>query len=255
MIDDVDTPLPSSYELLWGLRERPRRGPKPGLSIEGIVRAAIELADAEGLTAVSMSRVAARLGFTPMSLYRYVESKNDLLSLMVDAIVSTPPPGDPVGPGWRPALENWTWVQITVLRQHPWILQLPIVGPPLTPGQVAWIEKGLQILSVTSLTESEKVAVVGLLAAYALTEARLDVDLTSAAVHADARGAPPPSYGDLLRRLIDAERFPAVHASVVAGAWDEPAEYTDDDAKFGLYRVLDGVEMLVERRAREAAAG
>jgi AcrR family transcriptional regulator len=253
MTGDVDIPLPHSYELLWGLRERPRRGPKPGLSIEGIVRAAIELADAEGLAAVSMSRVAARLGFTPMSLYRYVESKNDLLSLMVDAIVSTPPPGDSVGPGWRPALENWTWVQITVLRRHPWILGLPITGPPLTPGQVAWIEKGLQILSVTSLTESEKVAVVGLLASFALSEARLAVDLSSAPGRGNAHGAAPPSYGDLLRRLVDAERFPAVHASVVAGAWDEPPEYTDDDAKFGLYRVLDGVELLVERRAREAA--
>jgi AcrR family transcriptional regulator len=254
MSGDVDIPLPHSYELLWGLRERPRRGPKPGLSIESIVRAAIELADAKGLGAVSMSRVAARLGFTPMSLYRYVESKDDLLSLMVDTIVSTPPPADPVGPEWRPALENWTWVQITVLRRHPWILQIPITGPPLTPGQVGWIEKGLQILSVTSLTESEKVAVVGLLAAYALTEARLDVDLTSAAVRADARGALPRSYGDLLRRLIDPARFPAVHASVVAGAWDEPPEHSVEDAKFGLHRVLDGVEVLVTRRAREAAA-
>ena len=56
----------------------------------------------------------------------------------------------------------------------------------------------------------------------------------------------PPSYGDLLR--------PAVHASVAAGASDEPPEYTDEDAKFRLRRVLDGVEVLVKRRARETAA-
>lgn len=64
----------------------------------------------------------------------------------------------------------------------------------------------------------------------------------------------PPSYGDLLRRVIDPARFPAVHASVAAGASDEPPEYTDEDAKFRLRRVLDGVEVLVKRRARETAA-
>ena len=107
-----------------------------------------------------------------MSLYRYVESKDDLLSLMADAVVSEPTSTGPEGQEWRPALEWWTWEQIRVLRQHSWILQIPLTGPPLTPGQVAWIELGLRIMSVTSLTESEKVAVVGLLASYALTEAR-----------------------------------------------------------------------------------
>jgi len=188
-----------------------------------------------------------------MSLYRYVESKDDLLSLMVDAVVSEPTSTGPEGQEWRPALEWWTWEQIRVLRQHSWILQIPLTGPPLTPGQVAWIELGLRIMSVTSLTESEKVAVVGLLASYALTEARLAVDLISATGPEDVEAAPPPSYGDLLRRLIDPARFPAVHASVVAGAWDEPSEYSDDDAKFGLHRVLDGIGMLVDRRARETA--
>jgi hypothetical protein len=76
--------------------------------------------------------------------------------------------------------------------------------------------------------------------------------LTSAAVRDDGEEAPPPSYGDLLRRVIDPARFPTVHASIAAGAWDEPPEYTDEDATFGLRRVLDGVEMLVERRSREA---
>jgi AcrR family transcriptional regulator len=252
MSDDVDTGLPSGYEVLWGVRERPRRGPKPGLTVEAIVRAAIDLADADGLDAVSMSRVAASLGFTPMSLYRYVENKDHLLALMVDTAVGVPPPIDPVAPHWRPALEKWTWAQITGLRRHPWILQIPITGPPLTPGQMSWIEQGLRILSVTTLTESDKVAILGLLASHALAEARLAVDLTPAAVRDDAEG-PPPSYGSLLRRVIDPARFPAVYATVVSGAWDEPVDYTDEDAKFGLHRVLDGVEVFVERRDREAS--
>src|ERR1700723_1592975 len=67
------------------LQSRPRagkRGPRPGLSADAIVDAAIRLADAEGLEGVSMARVAAELGFTPMSLYRYVASKEELLQLM-----------------------------------------------------------------------------------------------------------------------------------------------------------------------------
>ena len=73
-----------SVELLWGQPERPNRGPKPGLSVERIVRVAIEIADAEGLPAVSMQRVASEFGFTTMSLYRYVPGKNELIDLMIE---------------------------------------------------------------------------------------------------------------------------------------------------------------------------
>ena len=77
--------LPPGLDLLWGLRESGRRGPKPLLSIDAIVAAAVRLADAEGLEAVSMARVAKELGFTTMSLYRYVTNKDELLQLMWNA--------------------------------------------------------------------------------------------------------------------------------------------------------------------------
>ena len=67
--------LPASIEAAWGLRERPHRGPKPGLSLARIVEAGVQVAEAEGLAAVSMSRVAAELGAAPMSLYRYVRPR------------------------------------------------------------------------------------------------------------------------------------------------------------------------------------
>ena len=79
------SPLPPGLDLLWGRRERGRRGPRPGLSADAIVDAAVRLADAEGLEAISMARVAAELGFTTMSLYRYVASKDELLQLMFNA--------------------------------------------------------------------------------------------------------------------------------------------------------------------------
>ena len=75
-----------SLELLWGLGERPSRGPKPGLTLDRIVTAAVAVADAEGLGALSMRRVATDLGVGTMSLYRYVPGKAELLDLMLDKV-------------------------------------------------------------------------------------------------------------------------------------------------------------------------
>ncbi len=94
MADAVEDALPRAVALSWGVAERPQRGPKRELSIERIVDAAIEIADAEGLAAVSMSRVAASLGFTTMSLYRYLTSKDDLLLLMQDTVCAVPIPSE-----------------------------------------------------------------------------------------------------------------------------------------------------------------
>src|SRR5256885_14242131 len=80
--EQAHSPLPPGLDLLWGRRERGKRGPRPGLSAGAIVEAAIRVADAEGLEAVSMARVAHELGFTTMSLYRHVVSKDELLQLM-----------------------------------------------------------------------------------------------------------------------------------------------------------------------------
>ena len=66
--------LPASIAAAWGLRERPHKGPKPGLSLNRIIDAAVRLAASEGLAAVSMSRVASELGASTMSLYRYVSA-------------------------------------------------------------------------------------------------------------------------------------------------------------------------------------
>src|SRR5215472_7517901 len=89
------TELPAHVAAAWGVRGRPHKGPKPGLSLDRIVAAAVHVADTEGLAAVSMSRVATELGAAPMSLYRYVAAKDELLALMVDAAYGPPPAGPP----------------------------------------------------------------------------------------------------------------------------------------------------------------
>lgn len=84
--------LLTSLEAAWGLRDRPAKGPKPGLSLERIVAAAVGVAASDGLAAVSMGRVAQELGASTMSLYRYVSAKDELYVLMQEAAVGPPEP-------------------------------------------------------------------------------------------------------------------------------------------------------------------
>ena len=128
--------LPPGLDLLWGRREPGRRGPRPGLSVDAIVEAAIRLADAEGLDAVSMARVAKELGFTTMSLYRYVASKDELLQLMWNASAQGAEDLVLEGDGWRPRLRSWAIVQREMLDRHPWITQMPMAAPPLAPNSL-----------------------------------------------------------------------------------------------------------------------
>ncbi len=240
--------LPASIEAAWGVRSRPTKGPKPGLSLERIVVAAIKIALTKGLSAVSMSRVATELGSAPMSLYRYVASKDELLALMVDAALGPPLAAPSSDDGWRAALSRWAWGALAAYRRHPWTLQIPISGPPATPNQVAWLEQGLRALRGTGLTEAEKLSVVMLLAGIVRNEASLEASISAAF---QASGATPEeamsSYGRLLRRVASPERFPALCALIAAGVLDAVGGQ-DDEFLFGLARILDGIEVLIRTR-------
>ena len=249
MDDQLGTGLPASIAAAWGVRERPHKGPRPALSLERIVAAAVRVAAADGLAAVSMGRVAADLGVSTMSLYRYVAAKDELLALMADLVFEAPP--DRRGPeeSWRAALSRWAWTELGAYRRNPWVLRIPISGPPVTPNSIAWLERGLDCLRDTGLHEGEKLSVILLLTGFVRAQATLQADV--AAAQAAGRAQPDAemmgAYGRLLARLTDPERFPALHAVIAAGVFDEPddGEY---DFVFGLARVLDGIETLIEQR-------
>jgi len=243
----MDKGLPASIEMAWGLRERSTKGPKPGLSLDRIVRAGVGLAASEGLAAMSMGRIASELGAGTMALYRYVANKDELLALMVDAAFDAPPAASP-RERWRSALTRWARENLAVLRRHPWILRVPVSGPPTTPNLVRWFERGLQALRSTGLPEGEKVSVLQLVDGFVRNEALLKADLQTAASAGSAMASSGSSYGQLLATLVDAERFPAITAVIASGALDRPDE-PDADFQFGLERILDGVAALVERRA------
>ncbi|MXM69121.1 TetR family transcriptional regulator [Streptomyces sp. HUCO-GS316] len=240
--------LPSYLGEAWGLRERPNKGPKRGLSLQRIVDAAVAIAASEGLSAVSMSRVAADLGASTMALYRYLASKDELLVLMMDAIYQTPPsPPQTPDEGWRAGLSRWAWEQHTILRKHTWALRIPITGPPVTPNQIIWLERGLHCLGDTPLSEGDKLSVIMLLSGYTRSEATVsaDVEATFMAKAPDELAA-MVSYGQLVRRLVGPDRFPALNKVIDAGVLDEPAG-PDDEFVFGLERILDGIGVLIDQ--------
>ena len=240
--------LPASIEIAWGLRERPTKGPKRGLSVERIVEAGVKIADAEGIAAISMSRIAAELGSKPMSLYRYFASKDDLIALMIDAALAqaTPVVADA---SWRAGLTHWCWRYREALQRHPWVLRVPISGPPVTPNQLLFLEGGLQALRDTTLRENEKMSVLLLLSGFVRNEATLMADINAAA---SSSGIPPrdimPAYGRMIRRLVDEERFPGLQRVIAAGVFDQDDD-EDDEFHFGLERILDGVELLMRSRS------
>src|ERR1035437_8768181 len=123
-----------------GVRERPHKGPKPALSLPRIVDAAVRVADAEGLDAVPMGRVAAELGAAPMSLYRHVSAKEELLTLMVDAAWGDAPDPLEPGEGWRAGLSRWAWAMRANTKQHPWAVRIPLNSLPIMPHEVTWFE-------------------------------------------------------------------------------------------------------------------
>src|SRR5690606_34456601 len=118
--------LPRGIALAWGVAADPQRGPKREMSVERIVDAAVELADAEGLAAVSMAAVASRLGYTPMSLYRYVSAKDDLLLLMQEEATGLPPEPGEEDLGWRARLGELYEAQSQIYSRQSWLRSMPI---------------------------------------------------------------------------------------------------------------------------------
>lgn len=256
--DDGGTGLPPSIEAAWGLRERPAKGRKPTLSLARIVDTAVTVAATEGLPAVSMGRVAKKLGVSPMSLYRYVAAKDELYVLMQEAIIGDPPPPPAPGTDWRTALAEWAWAMRRIFHENLWALRIPVSSPPATPRMVAWWEWGLVALDGTRLDWGAKLSVILLVNGYVRHEATVMADLAAAvAVSGGTADDVLAGYGRTMRRLADPARFPTVARMLAAGVLDVPEEPDgpDDDFVFGLERVLDGIGVLVRERGGDSGVG
>lgn len=267
--------VPSVLRRLWGRtgRDRPRRGPKPALSVDRIVRAAAGLADSEGLAAVSMARVAETLGCSAMALYRHVESKDELLVLLTDHIADGLEMPEHAA-GWRSGLEAWTRAQIELALARPWMLDLPLSVVPPGPQRLRWMEIAFAAMRDVDLPGDEKLAVIGLLAQHVLAEARVQVETRRAAAAAvrRSRALPPgtpesePDAGGLtganpmsdfeavLRDLADPADYPNLTAAMEQTSGPTPWN-PDTEIDLGLQIVLDGVEAYVGARTGRTTVG
>ncbi|GGD67269.1 TetR/AcrR family transcriptional regulator [Paenibacillus nasutitermitis] len=238
--------LPRGIALSWGLVKRPQRGPKGELSIAQIIEAAIAIADKDGLAAVSMSRVAASLGFTAMSLYRYISSKDDLLLLMQDAVCNIPIPPEEQRNYWREEMRAYVRVTIHVFQEHPWYGDIPIYGAPVTPNNLKIVDWGLRSMRKLPFNDYEKMSIVLLLSSYARSCGIIQRDMARAV----RTGGSPSAFSGLdysaeLKQLVQPDHFPYLSPVVQSGAYTDEIENENtvgNDFDFGLERILDGIE-------------
>ncbi|MEU5000751.1 TetR/AcrR family transcriptional regulator [Streptomyces sp. NPDC021622] len=239
-----------SLDMLWGSGERPARGPKPGLTLERIVTEAVRLADAEGLTAVSMRRLSTELGTGTMSLYRYVPGKADLLDLMLDRVYA--PPEDPEGAapwtgGWREGVEAYARETLVLYRRHPWLLQVNQARPVLGPGAVGGLDRTLSRIKPMGLTDPELIGVIVMTEGYVTGVARTQVHEIEAV---RKTGLSDREFWEAqapaLDRIMRSGRYPTL-----AGLSEDAFGADFDHFEFGLQRLLDGLDVLVARREGE----
>ncbi|MFJ8622429.1 TetR/AcrR family transcriptional regulator [Kitasatospora sp. NPDC093550] len=227
-----------TVRLLWGPPAKPSRGPKPALSLERIAAAGVEVADAEGLGAVSMQKVAGLLDFTKMSLYRYVPGKAELIALMVESAIDEPP-APATDADWREQLSAWAAHLAESFARHPWLLDATVGPRIMGPKELSWLERVVAALDGHGLTGPERMDAAVLLAGH----------VRGIAEHSRAAGpagSPEAEFlvalGTVVQRHVD--RFPGV-----AAAMAEPGG-GDQALDFGLERILDGLAALIERRTR-----
>jgi len=232
-----DTEIPP---VVWMLPDRPGRGPRPAHSREQITAAAIRIADAEGLDAVTMRRLAAEIGCGTMTLYRYVPTKDHLLDLMIDATegeVALPdvPAGD-----WRAGLRAVAGMQRNRLLRHPWLASLESGRPAFGPNSLRNLEQGFAILDGLGLDIDQILVLVGALLAFvrgaviaelAEQEAQRRTGLTTE--QWQARMAP------YVATLMESGRYPAFNRVITDAKL--PHSGRDEGFARGLDLVLDGL--------------
>ncbi|MFD2687141.1 TetR/AcrR family transcriptional regulator [Streptomyces phyllanthi] len=277
-----------SLQLLWGTGERRSRGPKPGLSLDRIVAAAVEIADAEGLEAVSMRRLSTTLKAGTMSLYRYVPGKAELLDLMLDRVqaealeggqesgrtetgqesgetetgqegrsaetdqeggsAETDQEGGSVAAGWRDAVAIMARGYLEHYRRHPWLLRVNQARTVMGPSSLRSLEAALVPLKGMGLSDPELISVFIAVQSFAGGIARMEIDAVDAA---KATGLSHEEFWaeqhPFLERAMESGQFP-----MMARLAEDTFSVDFDHFEFGLQRILDGLDVLVDRRRGEA---
>lgn len=226
----------------------PKRGRPPKVSVDAVVDAAIDLADRDGLAALSMRTLAEHVGVGAMTLYSYVASRDDLIVLMFDQVLGrTELP--PLAGGLRDRLTQVAEVQLADWRAHPWLLDVVGVRPWLGPHAADRYEWQLSAVEGVGLDDIEMDQTVTLVVGFATNVVRAE--------HAVRQAERQSGQTDLEWWEANAEELGRVMASrdypiagrVGSAAGEAYQAGTDPrrELEFGLARILDGIEAYVAR--------
>ncbi|MEV6319925.1 TetR/AcrR family transcriptional regulator C-terminal domain-containing protein [Nocardia sp. NPDC051787] len=239
-----------TLELLWRIpaSSATGRGPKQRSSVDAVVAAAIEIADADGIGALTMRAVATKLGLTPMATYTYVPGKAELVDLMLDTVYAQMERADLTGLPWRERVTRVAAENRALLARHPWVAYLPTTRPPLGPGLAAKYDHELKAFDGLGLDDVAMDAALSFVLGFVTSVARIAIDTERAATDSAMsdrqwweRAAP------VLARVFDAERYPlAARVGAAAGQAHDAAYSADHAYEFGLALVLDGLARRIE---------
>ncbi|MHA7247261.1 TetR/AcrR family transcriptional regulator [Arthrobacter tecti] len=246
---DVDRTL----KLLWRQQlgePQGSRGPKQKMSVDDVVMAAVALADEEGVEAVTMRRIAERLGLGVMSVYTYVPSKSELIDLMVDWVVGEQGTPEHVGSP-RERLTRLARLQWDEYLRHPWLLEVDTSRPPIGPNSADRYEWQLGTVEGIGLDDIEMDQIVALVVGFVsgpargrLNAQRIEQSTGLSDLQWWETNAP------LLEQIMDGSRYPVSgRVGQAAGEAYNATANPELTFEFGLERILDGIDLLIQSKA------
>ena len=234
--------LQRTLDLMWGTATAPTRGPRPGLTVESIVEVAIGVADAEGLPAVSMRRIASELGIGVMGLYRYVPGKSELVDLMLDAVQATIPDPYPAGDDWRSRLRVVAQNLVEHYRRHRWLLEVSQARPLMGPQSIRTYDDTLRCMDGIGLTDHEMAWTVTMLDSLARGASQWLVEYNEAA---ERTGISDEDWWATQMPYIEKAMADGKHETMARVVANDPFE---DDTDYVIDRALDGIAALIAGR-------
>jgi AcrR family transcriptional regulator len=233
---------------VWNKKRPPSRGPRPSVNTERIARVAIEVADADGLEAVTMQRIAREIGLTTMALYRYVSGKSELIDLMIDSASDSAAPifGKPSSP-WSDRLKEWARRCLAIYREHPWFLEATSTRRSIMgPNELAWMESAVAMLAESGLAPEDRHSAFLALIAHVRGHA------TFQQIRKYSE-SPRKWTRDLVQLLgSQPDRYPVLLQAVRSGAFEKAPGQAFD---FGLDCILEGIRTRVKKYKTKPRSG
>ncbi|TDP91128.1 TetR/AcrR family transcriptional regulator [Labedaea rhizosphaerae] len=235
-------------DFVWSRPARGARGPKPTHTRDEFAQVSVQIADSEGIDAVSIRRVAQEVGVAPAALYRYVRRKDELHDLMVDLVFAEQAPPELSG-HWRTDLRVVAYEARHRALRHPWLTTLSTQRIALGPGSLAWMEFAFGAFDGHELTADEIMTNVQTLIAFVTGHVLGQIGEEQASARSgmnhDEWLQAMSVHGE---EIIGSGRYPRVARLMVEAAGPHDPDHADHSFDLGVERILDGMSAMVGAR-------